>query len=126
MSAQERLSFFFFFFYLEQKKGKLAWSRLYFLLPVHAALQPSHKDQSFEQRLLGMVADVRLDSGEEGQWDGKGRSAHTWMCYPAGHGDRELMLNRMGASKEWDEIHLRIVCKEPFLYGLRTNLQEAG
>ena len=36
------------------------------------------------------------------------------------------MLNHMGVSKELDEIHLRIVCKEPFLYGLRTNLQKAG
>lgn len=124
MSAKERLPFFFLL--PGAKKGKLSWSRLYFLLPVDAALQPRHKDQSFEQRLLGMVADVRLDSRKEGQWNGKGRSAHTWMCYPGGHGHRELMLNHMGASKELDEIQLRIVCKEPFLYGLRTNLQEAG
>ena len=71
-----------------------------------------------------MVADVQLDSRKEGQWNEKGRSAHTWMCYPVGHGHRELMLNHMGTSKELDEIHLRIVCKEPFLYGLRTTCRK--
>lgn len=50
----------------------------------------------------------------------------THGCYPVGHGHRKLMLNHRGASEELDEIHLRIVCKEPFLYGLRRNLQEAG
>ena len=50
----------------------------------------------------------------------------THGCYPVGQGHRELMLIHRGASEELDEVHLRTVCKEPFLYGLRTNLQEAG